>query len=116
MRVVFMTTGRQLVRLVSKRFFLVMVLFRGKRIRIQWTRAQVRASPQTLALAGASLLAPCALVAFTLTCWNIAADLRWTSGFFVSRGLFSHWQSWLAASLVLLLLSRALAQSVNETD
>lgn len=74
------------------------------------------ASRRNLALAAAALLAPCALVAFTITCWSIAADLHWTSGFFLSRGFFSHWQGWLIASLVLLLLSRVLAQCRGETD
>jgi hypothetical protein len=74
------------------------------------------ASQHNVALAAASLLTPCALVAFTLTGWSVAADLNWTSAFFVSRGLFSHWQSWLVASSVLLLLSRFLAQHTDETD
>jgi hypothetical protein len=46
----------------------------------------------------------------------MAAGLRWTSGFIVSRGVFSHWQSWLVASLLLFLISRALAQCVDEND
>jgi hypothetical protein len=92
------------------------LVFHGKRIRIEWRPQRVTAAQQNLALAASSLLAPCALVAFTLTCWCVAADLRWTSGFFVSQGFFSHWQSWLIASVVLLLVSRLLAQCVGETD
>ena len=92
------------------------LVFHGKRIRIQWKPQRVTALQQNLALAAASLLAPCALVAFTLTCWSAAADLRWTSGFFVSHGFFSHWQSWLVASILLLLISRVLAQCVSETE
>jgi hypothetical protein len=106
------------------------VVFRDKRIRIRWNvergvrisrwflknRKHNEVSSRNLALAASSLLAPCALVAFTITCWSMAASLRWTSGFFLSRGFFSHWQSWFVASLVLFLLSRLLAQCVDETD
>jgi len=94
----------------------VTVVFRGKRIRFQWRARRVPAPPQNFALAAAALLTPCALIAFTLTCWSMAADLRWTSGFFVSRGIFSHWQSWLLASALLLLVSRVLAQCVDESE
>jgi hypothetical protein len=76
---------------------------------------RVTASQQDLALAAASLLAPCALVAFTLTCWSVAADLGWTAGFCVVHGLFSHWQSWLILSVILLLVSRLLSHAVGES-
>lgn len=56
----------------------------------------------------AALLAPSALVAFTMAFWIIAADLRWTGEFFLTSGLFSHWQVWLCTAAVLLLLSRLL--------
>jgi hypothetical protein len=102
---------------------LVTFVFRGKRIRVQ---AGVKRRPidgtttpapqQNLALAVASLLAPCALITFTLTFWNIAAALHWTVDFFVARGVFAHWQSWLIASSVLLLVSRVLSQCVDEND
>ncbi len=60
------------------------------------------------ALATAALLAPSSLVAFTVSFWGFAADHEWTSGFFISRGLFAHWQVWMVAAAVLLLLSRLL--------
>jgi hypothetical protein len=83
---------------------------------VEWRLRRAFTSQRNFALAVAWLLAPCALVAFTLTCWSVAADLRWTSGFFVSTGLFSHWQSWLVASSLLLLVARFLSQCVDETD
>jgi hypothetical protein len=46
---------------------------------------------------------PAALLAFTLAFWGVAADLHWTGEFFISRGLFSHWQVWLFTSAVLVL-------------
>ena len=67
---------------------------------------------RTLALAVSSLLTPCALIAFTLTFWSIAADMRWSTTFFVSTGLFSHWEVWLASAGLLLLLARILGQDL----
>jgi hypothetical protein len=92
----------------------VTLLFRKRRIRIQCGPSLT--SQRNLALAAASLLAPCALIAFTLTCWSVAADRRWTSGFFIARGVFSHWQSWLVASSLLFLIYRVLAQGTDEAD
>jgi hypothetical protein len=51
---------------------------------------------------------PAALLAFTLAFWRIAADLHWTGQFFISQGIFSHWQVWLVAAAVLLLCASAL--------
>jgi hypothetical protein len=67
---------------------------------------------KSLALALSSLLTPCALVAFTLAFWSIAADMRWSTTFFVATGLFSHWQVWLLSSGLLLLLARVLGQDL----
>jgi hypothetical protein len=93
----------------------VTVLFHGKRIRIHWRPQRIAQSHQNLALAASSLLTPCALLAFTLTGWSVAAEMHWTSRFFISQGFFSHWQSWLITSVVLLLVSRLLARSVQQT-
>jgi hypothetical protein len=54
-----------------------------------------------MALMLATLSAPCAVVAFTMGCWRIAADLRWTSNFVIVSGLFSHWQAWLGSAALL---------------
>jgi hypothetical protein len=79
-------------------------------VRIRWSKPQGGYAPHSheMALACASLLVPSALVAFTLAIWNIAADLRWTSEFIVSRGLLSHWQIWFCISAALLLVARVL--------
>ena len=98
-----------------RRWPLVTLVFHGKRIRIRWKPKRASTQQQNLALAAASLLTPCALLAFTITGWSIAAELDWTASFFVAHGLFSHWQSWLIASCVLLLAARILSQSVDET-
>lgn len=76
-------------------------------VRIRWNNHRTEDIPrfQNLALAVASLLAPSALMAFTISIWNLAAHLRWTGNFFVSEGLFSHWQVWLLSAAVLLLVA-----------
>src|ERR1700744_3693053 len=56
----------------------------------------------------AALLASSALIAFTMAFWIIASDLKWTGEFFLTGGLFSHWQVWLCTAAVLLLMSRLL--------
>ncbi len=43
--------------------------------------------------------APTALLAGVLGLWRLAADLGWTSPFFISRGLLSHHQSWFAIAV-----------------
>lgn len=60
------------------------------------------------ALAAAALLTPAACVASALALWRIAADLNFTSTFAIPSGLFSHWQVWLAAAVILQLCSRVL--------
>ena len=76
-------------------------------VRIQWKRKSSRtrpaeASPASLLLA--SFAAPCALVAFTMAFWRIAADLHWTGAFLIANGVFSHWQTWLASAAILFLI------------
>jgi hypothetical protein len=54
-----------------------------------------------IALGIASLLTPAAALASVLALWRIAADLNWTSSFAIPTGLFSHWQVWLGAAVLL---------------
>ena len=77
-------------------------------VRIRWdNNASSRrgAGLRKIALAVASLLTPAALLAFTITLWSLAADMRWTGAFFISSGFFAHWQTWLVASAALSLLA-----------
>ncbi len=75
-----------------------------------WRRAETSGSEmqEHAALLLAALLVPSALLAFTMAFWSIASDLHWTGDFFLSSGLFSHWQVWLCTAAVLLLVSRLL--------
>jgi hypothetical protein len=61
-----------------------------------------------IALAVAALLPPAALCAGVLALWRIASDLNWTGSFAIPNGIFSHWQVWLAAAVLLQLCARAL--------
>lgn len=44
-------------------------------------------------------LMPIAVAGYALAAWRLGADLNLTGEFFISRGLFSHWQVWLALSV-----------------
>ena len=78
-------------------------------VRIRLHRRAGREDPQQrLALGLAALLTPSALIAFTISFWSIAAHLHWTTDFFVSSGLFSHWQAWLIAAAALFFAARVL--------
>jgi hypothetical protein len=61
-----------------------------------------------VALAFAALLTPTAVLASVLAIWRIAADMNWTNSFAIPSGIFSHWQVWLGAAILLQLCSRLL--------
>jgi hypothetical protein len=61
-----------------------------------------------VALAFAALLTPATVVASVFGIWRIAADMNWTNSFAIPSGLFSHWQVWLGAAVLLQLCSRLL--------
>ena len=93
-------------------------------VRIRWNKSWIPA-PATptqiasvrldkLAVVAAALLMPSALVAFTLAFWSVASDLHWTSGFFLTSGLFSHWQVWICTAAVLLLVARLLDKYASD--
>jgi len=75
----------------------------GKGSKVSWHK-----NIQRVALMLASMLTPAALLASLLGFWRIASDLKWTSTFAISSGLFSHWQVWLGAAVLLQLCSRVL--------
>jgi hypothetical protein len=93
-------------------------------VRIRWSKAwipdlspTVETAPlrlDKLAVVAAALLMPSALVAFTLAFWSVASGLHWTGDFFLSSGLFSHWQVWICTSGVLLFLARLLDKYATE--
>jgi hypothetical protein len=42
-----------------------------------------------------------ALAAGVLGVWRLGCDLGWTQDFFISAGVWSHWQTWLALAAAL---------------
>jgi hypothetical protein len=78
------------------------------RIRLR-TRTDIVDLQSQAALALAAVLAPSALVAFTMCFWSFAAELELVSAFYVRSGVFSHWQMWFFAALILLVSTRLLA-------
>jgi hypothetical protein len=46
------------------------------------------------------LMTPVSLTAYVLALWRLGADLNWVSEFFISNGLLSRWQVWLAVAIV----------------
>lgn len=63
---------------------------------------------QRVAAVVAALLTPASVMALALGLWGIAADLKWTSSFYIESGPMSHWQLWLGAAAFLQLCSHYL--------
>lgn len=42
------------------------------------------------------LMTPVALTGYLLAAWRLGADMNWLGEFFISKGLLSRWQVWLA--------------------
>jgi hypothetical protein len=58
--------------------------------------ADLRRRLKNAALGLAALMVPASVAAYALGLWRIAADLNLTGQFAISKGLFSHWQVWIA--------------------
>jgi hypothetical protein len=80
------------------------------RIRLKHGRRiqQKRGKNRHLALAFGALLVPAALMAYVLGLWRLASDMG-MAGRFGITGLFSHWQIWIVAGVLL----QAAAASFN---
>jgi hypothetical protein len=92
------------------------------RIRLSLGPAARRASGlnRQTALVMSSLMTPVALMAWVLGGWRLAADLKWTGAFVFTDGVFSHWQVWFAAAILVqfaafLLQRRAGGDNDNDT-
>jgi hypothetical protein len=66
--------------------------------------------PQRFAPAFGQLLTSFALGGYALALWRLGADLDLTGEFFISQGLFSRWQVWLALAIAIQLASRELTR------
>ena len=72
--------------------------------------------PRRLAPAVSPLLAPFTFTGYALALWRLAADLGWAGEFFVSQGLFSRWQVWLAMAVATQLGARELKRFGRRDD
>ena len=45
------------------------------------------------------MLTPVAVTGYAFAMWRLGADLDWTGNFFISDGVFSKWQVWLAMAI-----------------
>jgi len=66
------------------------------RLRLSPSVQRQFARNRDLASVGAALLTPASAMALVLGAWRLGSDLSWTGEFAISRGLFSHWQVWIA--------------------
>ncbi|MEJ7607693.1 MAG: hypothetical protein WKF37_15820 [Bryobacteraceae bacterium] len=64
----------------------------------------------------AYLIAPVALVGYVFAAWRLGADLNWLGEFFISSGLFSRWQVWLAIAIATQLVSKELDRIGSSPD
>ena len=71
------------------------------RIRLNYEKAarQTAAVNRQATLVAATLMTPVAVMAWVLAAWRLLADLEIAGAFAISKGLFSHWQVWIAVAL-----------------
>ncbi|HXU19662.1 MAG TPA: hypothetical protein VN788_03655 [Verrucomicrobiae bacterium] len=84
-------------------------------VSVRFQPALMRGAVFTLGVASlvAYLLRPLALAAAALGVWRLSADLGWTDAFFITHGLFSHFQVWFALAIGLHFVTVALDRSVR---
>lgn len=84
-------------------------------VSVRFQPTLMRSAVFTLGVASlvAYLLRPLALVAAALGVWRLSADLGWTGAFFITHGLFSHFQVWIALAIGLHFVTVALDRSVR---
>jgi len=85
------------------------------RIRLQKGRPVRRGKNRHLASASGALLIPVALMAYVLGFWSLASDMGLTGEFGI-KGTFSHWQLWMAAAVLLHVLSSILSRYGRSGD
>ncbi|MFB3779608.1 MAG: hypothetical protein ACE141_18460 [Bryobacteraceae bacterium] len=71
------------------------------RVRLKPVWPERGAVERAFALALGAVLTPASAMAAALAFWRLGSDLNWTGQFAISRGLFSHWQVWLAVAVLL---------------
>lgn len=67
--------------------------------------------PRRMAPVVGQFMVPAALTSYVLALWRLGADLNWAAEFFVSQGLFSRWQVWLAIGIAAQLAAKELGRT-----
>jgi hypothetical protein len=62
------------------------------------------------------LMTPFALTGYVLAFWRLGADLNWLGEFFITKGLLSRWQVWLAIAIATQLLANQLNRLGSNDD
>jgi hypothetical protein len=79
------------------------------RISTNLPRIHKRASGEvTAGLAG--LLTLVSVACFAMSAWKLLSEIGWAGSFFLSSGVFSHWQVWIAVAVATQLLSFRLSR------
>jgi hypothetical protein len=78
-------------------------------------RIRITSIPQASEVAS-GLAGPLTLLSvtcFSMSVWKILADLGWAGKFFLSSGIWSHWQLWIASAVAGQLVSFRLARGLS---
>jgi hypothetical protein len=83
------------------------------RIRLRKSSPEARQVPEKvtveeLAHGAAMLLVPVYLSAWAMTAWRLGADMRIMGPFFVTEGVFSHWQVWFTLAIAIQAAAKSL--------
>ena len=62
------------------------------------------------------LMTPFALTGYVLAFWRLGADMNWLGEFFITKGLLSRWQVWLALAILTQLLANQLNRFGGNDD
>ena len=62
------------------------------------------------------LMTPFVLTGYVLAFWRLGADLNWLGEFFITKGLLSRWQVWLAIAVATQILANQLNRLGSSDD
>jgi hypothetical protein len=72
--------------------------------------------PRRFAPVMSYLMTPVALVGYMLAFWRLGADLNLVGEFFISNGLLSRWQVWLAIAILTQFAAKELSRFGHSDD
>jgi hypothetical protein len=77
---------------------------------------RVTAWAQSAAIPVSFLIRNLALASGVLGVWRLGVDLGWTQDFFISSGVGSHWQVWLALAVALNAAANFVLRAARHSD